>query len=405
MNTIRKQLKNIALGLVVAGVALIGNNTAQAAQIPYHDPNNQPISTPRFNGYTDVPGGIGDESNFVKLRKSNGDATVPANQNNFVDPVNGACVVGEKFDVRTYIHNIANTEYNNNGNGSAIAKNVKLAMQAPLGQTGKKFTFQSTISASNAASVTDTGVLNCDNEVQLKLVPQAIKVYSQHTGWTNGADNAVNGTMTLGSRVTGSGDVWGCWEDRIIVVYVVEVVAKPEEPKPVYVCEAITAEKLGERKYRFGIRYTANNGATLNSVTYNFGDGNSKNVTTPFTTEHEYAKAGEYKVTTKLTFTVNGEEKVVEDAKCATTIKTSVTPCPTNPKLPKDDPKCVPCPIPGKEHLPKDSKECVKVEIPPTIPQTGIGGIITGLLGSSAAGYSAYAYLESRRGLKKLLKK
>jgi hypothetical protein len=403
MKNIRKQLKNLALGLLVVGTAAFGVHTVQAAQIPYVP--GQPLQTshtPIFNPFTNIPAGVGDESDFVKLRKSNGDPTVPAATNNFVDPVNANCAVGEKFDIRTYIHNGADADYNQNGNGSAVAHNVSVAMQAPLGQTGKKFTFSSTVSASNAASVTDTGTLNCGNEVQLKLVPQTVKVYAQHLGWNNAPDSAVDGNLRVGSRVVGSGDQWGCWEDRIVVVYVVEVVAKPQVP--VAVCNAITVEKIGERKYRYGIRYTANNGATLNTVTFNFGDGNSKEVTAPFTTDHEYAEAGEYDVTTKLVFTVNGQEKVVENVKeCAATIKTSVEPCPTNPSLPKNSPDCAPCPIPGKEGLPKNSPECVN--IPTTIPQTGIGGIITGLLGSSAAGYSAYAYLESRRGLKKLLKK
>lgn len=382
-------IKSIALGLLVAGVAVLGvHSAAHAAQIPYVPGERlQTSKTPVFNPFTNIPAGVGDESDFVKLRKSTGDPTVPAATSNFIDPVNATCEAGEKFDIRTYVHNGADERYNDNGNGSAVAHNVKVAMQAPLGQTAKSFTFTSTISASNAASVTDTGVLNCANNVELKLVPQSVKVYSKFTGWTNGADSAVNGEMPIGSRVAGSGDVWGCWEDRVVVVYVVEVVEKEEPQVPVYTCDAITVQRLGEKKYRYGVRYTANNGATLNAVTFNFGDGNSQTVTTPFTVEHEYAQAGEYQITTKLAFTVNGEEKTVEDAKCATTLQTDAEPCP----------------IPGKEHLPKDSKECV--ELPPTIPQTGIGGIITGLLGSSAAGYGAYAYLESRRGLKNLLKK
>lgn len=384
-----KSLKKSALTLLATTSILLAFVTvgiANAAQIDYNDPNNQPISTPRFNGYTNVPGGIGDESNFVTLRKSSGDPTVPAIQNNFIDPVNATCNAGEKFDIRAYIHNIANTEFNDNGNGTAVAKNVKLTMSAPIGQKSKKFTFASTVSASNAASVSDTGMLNCTNEVRLKLVPQTVKVYSQHTGWTNGLDSAVNGTMPIGSRVAGSGTQWGCWEDRVIVVYTVEVEA---QPTPIYTCDAITAEKIGERKYRFGVRYTANNGATLKSVKYNFGDNTSQTITTsPFSTEYDYAKAGEYKITTDLTFTVEGQDKVVTDAKCATTVKTS------------DEP----CLVPGKQNYPKDSPECKEDSKPPVteIPSTGVGGILAGLTGITSVAYSAYTYYESRRSLKGL---
>lgn len=399
-----KKLTFIKVMLLAIAVATIGaagtvSGSAHAAQIDYNNPNNQVIKTPVFNTYTNVPGGIGNEADFVNLRKSSGDPTVPAINNNFIDPLSATCMIGEKFDVRTYVHNGANTEYNNGGSGSAVAHNVNVAMKAPLGVTGKKFTFQSTISASNAASVTDTGTLNCGSDVRLKLVPQTVKVYSQHTGWNGAPDSSVNGNLKIGSRVAGSGDQWGCWEDRVIIVYVVEVVEAPK-PAPEVRCDAITVEKLGERRYRFVVRHTATNGAALKTVKYNFGDNNSQTVGTPYAAEHTYAKAGEYKVTTDLTFSIPGSaDKVVTDAKCATTVNTGVEPCPTNPNLPKDSPDCAPCPIPGKEHLPKNSPECVN--IPPVIPQTGISGILGGLLGTSAAGYGVTSLIQKRRALKK----
>ena len=89
--------------------------------------------------YTNTPAGIGNEADFVRLRKSTGDPKVPAVQNDFSDPLNAACVVGEKFDVRTYVHNGANDEFNDNGNGSSVAHNVMVAMQAQLGVTKKNF--------------------------------------------------------------------------------------------------------------------------------------------------------------------------------------------------------------------------------------------------------------------------
>lgn len=372
--------KTLLMALLVAGTVLLSSaNSVFAAQIDYNDPNNQPIQNARFNAYTNVPGGIGDEADFVELRTSSGDPTVPATQNNFIDPVNAACNVGEKFDIRTYIHNSANTEFNDNGNGTAVAKNVNVAMTAPFGTAGKSFTFRSVISASNADSVTDTGKLNCTNNVQLKLVPQTVKVYTKALGWTNGPDSAVNGNLAIGSRVAGSGTQWGCWDDRVIVVYVVEVVAVPATP--VYACDALDVTRIGdlkkERKYSYTVRYTAKNGATIKSVRYNFGDDKNQTLTaTPFTAEHTYAKDGKYKVTTDLVFTVSGQEKTVTDAKCTSVIDTSVEQPPVVPPV-----------------------------TPPvtTIPSTGVGGIVVGLLGSSAAGYGAYAYFESKRTLKNLI--
>jgi hypothetical protein len=397
-------IKKLLISFTIIGLATIGLSSTVLAreQIPYNPNGTRTSTTPVFNIYTDVPNYIGNEADFVRLRKSNGDPTVPANQNNFVDPLSDSCAVGSKFDVRTYIHNGADANYNNNGNGSAVAHNVNVAMKAPLGVTSSKFTFTSTLSASNAESLTDTATLNCGSDVQLKLVPQTVKVYSQHTSWTGASDSAVNGNLKIGSRTAGSGDQWGCWEDRVIVVYVVEVVEAPK-PTPVVTCDAITVAKLGERRYSYGVRSTATNGAALKSVKYYFDRSNDVNnaklvATAPFTTEYTYAKAGTYRVTTDLTFSVPGQaDKVITDAKCATTINTGVEPCPTNPNLPKDSPDCAPCPIPGKEHLPKNSPKCAN--LPTVIPQTGMGGIIGGFAGISSAAYGVAAFVQKRKKL------
>jgi hypothetical protein len=219
----------VAVGLLASG--LIG--TASAAQIPYVPGEPLPApTTPAFNIYTNVPAGVGNEADFVKLRKSNGDPTVPAATSNFIDPVNADCKVGDQFDIRTYVHNGANEDFNNNGSGTAVAHNVKVAMNAPLNTTSKTFSFTSSISASNAATVNDSGKLNCADNVQLELVPKTVRVYSQHYGWKNGPDSAVNGNLKIGSRELGSGDVWGCWPDRVVLVYVVKVKEAPKPPVP-----------------------------------------------------------------------------------------------------------------------------------------------------------------------------
>jgi hypothetical protein len=88
-----------------------------------------------------------------------------------------------------------------------VAHGVKLAMSAPLGQSGTSFKFASTISASNAASVSDDATLLCDNNVELKLIPQTVKIYSKVLGYNTLPNSAVNGTTSIGSNVLGSGDV------------------------------------------------------------------------------------------------------------------------------------------------------------------------------------------------------
>jgi len=383
-------LKKTVLSLALA-VTVVGAGSVQAAQIDYNNPNNQPIKNPVFNTYTNAPAGIGNEADFVKLRKSNGDPTVPANQSNFIDPVNAVCNVGEKFDIRTYVHNGANAEYNNNGSGSAVARNVSVAMQAQLGVTKKNFVFTSTISASNAASVTDTGKLNCENNVRLKLVPKTVKVYSKFAGFSNAPDSSVNGNLKIGSRTAGSGDVYGCWDDRVLVVYVVEVVAAPQPPAPSAVCELLTVENLGDRKYRYTLTASGKNGAEFKNATYNFGDGTSQE--DGKVVEHTYAKDGTFTTTATPMFMAGDKNvPVPANVKCKVTIKTSI---------PKEN-----CPTPGKEQFPAGSPECQETPVvtPPVtvIPSTGIGGILGGLFGTSAAGYGATMLFQKRRALKNM---
>jgi hypothetical protein len=367
-------IKRALAGAILAGVsvAIMGNAAVSAAQIDYNNPNNQAITHARFNAYTNVPA-VGNEADFVKLRRSSGDPTVSANASPFSDPLNDPCVVGQKFDVRTYVHNSANTEYNNNGNGTAVAKNVNVAMQAQLGVTKKNFTFSSTISASNAASVTDAATLNCGSDVQLKLVPTSVKVYSKNTGWNGAADSAVNGNLAIGSRTVGNGVVWGCWDDRVIVIYVVEVVKAPESP--LYTCDLLTVTKISDRRYKFDVKYTARNGATFKEVRFDYGDG------TPVTTEseHTFDKDGAYNVVATAVFTVNGQERTATGEACAK----QVTVTPEN------------CPIPGKENLPVDSDECV--ETPTVLPETGAAGLAGIFAAVSAAGAGAHQFVIRRR--------
>jgi len=358
--------------LTVMGIALLGNARAGAAQIPYNPGGMGTSTTPVFNTFTGVPQGVGDESNFVKLRTSNGDPKVVPTVNPFIDPVNDDCKVGDMFDIRTYVHNGASPDHNNGGSGTAVAKNTTVSMTAPLNTTNKNFTFQSTISASNAASVTDTGRLNCSDNVRLELVPQSVYVYSKNTGWNNVSDGSVNGSLKIGSEVLGSGDVWACWDGRVLVVYVVKVVAVPQTPE--YACDLLTVTKIADRKYRFDVKYTAKNGATFKSVSFDYGDGQ-----TGTANEHTYAKEGTYNVVASVTFMVNGQEKTVTSDACAK----PVTVTPKN------------CPVKGKEHLPENSPECK--ETPVVLPETGAGGLAGIFAAVSAAGATAHRFVTSRR--------
>lgn len=153
-----------------------------------------------------------------------------------------------------------------------------------------------------------------------------------------------------------------------------------EAKKPV--CDALEVTVLGDRadrKIRATVRYSAN-GATLNSVTYNFGDNSTPLVTTNTTVEHTYAADGTFTVTASLRF--NGVEGVVTSESCTKKVAF----------VPKDK-----CPIPGKEHLPADSPECKVTPVTPELPKTGAAGLVGLFAATSVAGGVAHNVVTRRR--------
>ena len=312
---LRNIIKSTLIGLVAAGmVAGIGMGHARAQQIPYVP--GQPLespTTPAFNIYTNVPAGVGNEADFVKLRNSNGDPTVNAATNNFVDPLNSACNVGDMFDIRTYVHNGAAEESNDNGNGTGVAHNVTVSMDAPLGVTADDFRFESTISASNAASVTDTGLLNCDEDVQLELVPQTVRVYSGFYGWQSAPDSAVNGDLTIGSRSVGSGDVWGCWEDRVVIVYVVRVVETPSYAA----CSVLDMNVIGDRRVQARVEGEVTNAEIIG---YRIAWGDDTFIGAQ-EAEHEYSQYGSYTIRGYVNAQyANGETEWITGENCVANV-------------------------------------------------------------------------------------
>ena len=397
MKTIIKKAA-VALTVICASVAIIGGGQASAAQIPYVPGQPLPsLKTPVFNTYTDVPFGVGNEADFVRVRPSTGSVTdngTTGQRNSlYVDTLNAACNVGDMYDVRTYIHNGADPDFNNNGSGTAVAHNTTVAMSAPLSQNGTNFTFSSTISASNAASVSDTGRLNCGGKnVRLQLVPQSVKVYSKTLGWRGVSDSAVNGSTKVGTHTFGSGDVWGCWDERVLVAYTVKVVEVPQVPQAS--CDLLTVTALGDRKYKFDVKYTATNGATFKSVSYTIkdSDGNSKTISED---EYTFDKEGTFQVIATVTFMINGKEVAKTSDTCAKEITVTPENCPVPGKqhLPKGHPECEYCPT--NKNLPADDDRCV--ETPAKLPETGAAGIVGLFTAVSAAGTGAYRFVARRR--------
>lgn len=228
-------------------------------------------------------------------------------------------------------------------------------------------------------------------------------------------------TIRVTAYVSVNGQVVPATSDKCVVKVVVE-----KEETPVYKCDALSAQLIGEkadRNFKYTLSYTATGGATLRDVDFNFGDSTPVQNVKPAelaNVSHKYAADGEYTTVATLHFNANN---TVVDQKCEVKVNPANPPVECKPGIPVGDVRCNPeeckpgvpvghpdceekCPIPGKEHLPKDSKECVEEGhvLPATLPSTGPGAILSGLVGSSAIGYGAYSYLASRRALKNAMK-
>lgn len=133
--------------------------------------------------------------------------------------------------------------------------------------------------------------------------------------------------------------------------------------QPAYSCDALTATQIGDRAYRYDVRYTAQNGATLRSYTYNFGDNTTPLVTDQNPVNHTYAQPGDYMARVTLTFDVNGEERTATSDSCAVLIRT-------------DQPQPV---------------------TPGVLPNTGAGEVIGIFVATTIAGMVAYRFVWVRR--------
>jgi hypothetical protein len=223
MNTIKRFITSLAVTLPM----LITFGGTAHAMIKYNPNGNPTSTTPVFNQFYDVPDGVGNEAEFVRIRPQ----TSPNSA--LVTTLNSACNNNDAYTVWNYIHNGADPSFNGNGTGTAVAHNVNIHMTAPLGATSNTFQFTSAISASNAATVTAAAHLNCAQSVKLSLIPGSVRYVTVTHGTVVAPDSAVNGNLSIDGHVAGKDDVWACWEERVAVFYDVKVTVTPPVVPPV----------------------------------------------------------------------------------------------------------------------------------------------------------------------------
>lgn len=320
MNKLMKRITSLSATLLLAVSAGMFVLSGTAKAIPW-DPNTTGLNHPGFNIFTGVPD-VGNEADFVR-------GHVAGSSTPYVDPVNDACANGTEFGIRVYVHNAANQTLNNNGTGPGVAKNTKVRVSLPA-TTANPIT--GVITANNAATDTDTLTINCSGEdMQLTYVNNS--AIQQHIdGSTNPLSNDIVTSGALIGTKQPNGDVWGCFNQRVLVFLKVKVVKK-EVPKLPAVCKDIVVETKDGRVATVKSVAFNSNDATVNKVRINWGDGTIEEFNNgDFPKSHTYKEDGTFNIRATL-LTNKGE---VSSSDCVHTVtfksKKPVTP-PEQPKV------------------------------------------------------------------------
>ncbi len=291
-----KQLSKFSTAVIVSLFATLLIAVPQVSAIPYTGDSTPPSAVPAFNIYTGVPE-EGNESDFFRGR--------PVTDTTSVNDVNSTCETGKKFLLRVYVHNGASQYNNDNGNGPSVAKNTKVSVN--LDNAGEKSAFKpsATISSPNATpvSITDTMNLSCSDgrKVKLSYVADSAEAFSQKS---NGAYKLSNNIVTPAGAPIGTlgadGNMWGCWDQRVIIRIIVEV-KEVSQPKPTAVCVvdkgAFTFDNK-TRKVTFGLATPAVSGGATGTGKYriNWGEQGAADSNVQ-KDSHTYKADGKYTIT------------------------------------------------------------------------------------------------------------
>lgn len=233
-----------------------------------------------------------------------------------------------------------------------------------------------TVTASNAATQTDTATVDLPTAYKVEYIPGSTKLLDHNAGVIQSLPDGVTG-----AGVDVPGGVGVSLQQIRYVQFQAKIDCPSPQPEPSVVCDALTAEYIGTTKVpakiKFTAKATAKDGATINGYIFNFGDGEKADVAEA-TVEHTYNEAGEYKATVQVKSSL-GTTEVSEN--CAVTIKVT-----------KDQPPVI---VPPTETP-------VTPGSPNVLPSTGPEAAIAGFFGTGALGYSVRQFIASRRRLNSL---
>ncbi|MFO0882037.1 MAG: PKD domain-containing protein [Candidatus Saccharimonadales bacterium] len=233
--------------------------------------------------------------------------------------------------------------------GVKVVKEVRVKGQTGWAQSNTAKpgdTLQYLITYQNTGNTTQSNVVIRDAlPAGFKLVPGTTMLYTSEkpNGVKYNSDNIDNGGIVIGTYGPGGGayvqfevttpaeSALACGANSFRNIGVahpanmneffntadtsITRVCNPSEPQ--YSCDALTVTTGADRKVNATVKYTATNGATYKSSTFDFGDSTTPFVTSGTTASHSYAADGTYTIRVTPSFMVNGKLVTATSAACA----------------------------------------------------------------------------------------
>lgn len=307
-NTMTK-FKNIILASAIATLGVLFAATSIGSSAPSD-------TIPEFNALDGVVGGVGDESDFVRVRKT-------GTQDPFINSVDTACEDGDEVSIQVYIHNSSNNNANGaNLDGPVVARDTRLSL------TNGGDTVDGRISASNAASVMDSAIVTCNGqEVDFDFVSGSAVIKTAVQDYVALSDNVFTSAGTPIGYAGQDGTFPACYEYRAWV-YAKVVIKKKEEPVVKKQCVLADPKRITRNKYEITANAVVQN-TTVQSYTFTTKNASGAVVDTKVfnttalsqTYNFEQATPGTYTVSAVI-MTANGQA----EGECVKTVKVEEEP-------------------------------------------------------------------------------
>jgi uncharacterized repeat protein (TIGR01451 family)/LPXTG-motif cell wall-anchored protein len=214
-------------------------------------------------------------------------------------------------------------------NGETPLNSVAIADQVPAGLTVVPGSIKLTNgNYPNGYTFPDSAVIDNGRTISINIgnYNPGILAYITYQTTVNkpGADVCSPETLTNKAFATPSG-FGAIWDTASVTVP-----GNSCQQTPVYSCNLLTLSQSG-RTVNASVDYSAQNGVSLKTVTYNFGNGANSVITTDKTTQsYTYPSVGTYHVTATLTFNVNGADVTgITSQSCAQPVSFTTPTTPT----------------------------------------------------------------------------